>query len=340
MRRVIIFTFLCFGLLNIIAQNKFDNFVVSGYRCVIIPSEKFMLKTSHPEWTKQYSEGKVLHIELTDATGRMPKDTLFIYTNDIKNLVLNFSTIEVSDALNVDSMNLTLAAGSRGEMNLSANLLEVNIGAGSKLTLSGDIKSIVGRVEGNSHLKGNNLIVSNTNLKVKGNSTADIQTFPLPSEKDEGIGTLTFCFLVTVIIISILSFLFHIQKKRKVNLLNDAEINDIEREIVMYKKTDRYITLIEKEVEINDEYMPVIEQKDLYDNLNGSFPELISTIRKAYPKMSLDDLYFCVLSSLDLKNKTIAFCMRTTIGALRTRKNRIKRDMEEETFQRIFAKNQ
>ena len=108
----------------------------------------------------------------------------------------------------------------------------------------------------------------------------------------------------------------------------------------MYKKTDRYITLIEKEVEINDEYMPVIEQKDLYDNLNGSFPELISTIRKAYPKMSLDDLYFCVLSSLDLKNKTIAFCMRTTIGALRTRKNRIKRDMEEEAFQRIFARNQ
>lgn len=167
-----------------------------------------MLKTSHPEWTKQYSEGKVLHIELTDATGRMLKDTLFIYINDIKNLVLNFSTIEVSDALNVNSLNLTLAAGSRGKMNLSANLLEVNIGAGSKLTLSGDIKSIVGKVEGNSHLKGNNLIVLNTNLKVKGNSTADIKRSPLPSEKNEGISTLTFCFLVTVFIISILSFYF------------------------------------------------------------------------------------------------------------------------------------
>lgn len=338
MRRVIIFTFLCFGLLNIIAQNKFDNFVVSGYRCVIIPSEKFMLKTSHPEWTKQYSEGKVLHIELTDATGRMPKDTLFIYTNDIKNLVLNFSTIEVSDALNVDSLNLTLAAGSRGEMNLSANLLEVNIGAGSKLTLSGDIKSIVGRVEGNSHLKGNNLIVSNTNLKVKGNSTADIQTFPLPSEKDEGIGTLTFCLFI-IIVIAFLSFLlFDRQKKKKKDLLYSTEICEIENEITLFKKTSHYITLAEKEPEIDTEYMPVIEQKDLYSNLNIAFPKLIAVIRSAYPNINLEDLYLCVLSALKLRNKTIAFCLRTTIGALRTRKNRMKQNMEEKTFQLIFDK--
>lgn len=32
MRRIIIFTSLCFGLLNIIAQNKLDNFIVSGLR--------------------------------------------------------------------------------------------------------------------------------------------------------------------------------------------------------------------------------------------------------------------------------------------------------------------
>ena len=330
-----LFLSLCFGIAKMSADSECNKFVISGYRCVIVPSDKYKIKISHPEWSKQHIEGEILHIELIDATGKMPKDTLFLYTNDIKKLVLNFSTLEMPQTFKADTMQLSLAAGSRGKAQITANQLNLNIGSASKLTLSGDIQNLIGKVEGNSHLKAEELKVANSAVKVTGNSSADIQTIPFTTEKKEPSSSFSYILFIIVLIILILFAIYHRKKKKTISLHTHKETY-IENEIMQFKETSLFTTLINKEPEIDAEYMPILEQKDLYEKLNDAFPKLTTKLQEAYPGMNREDLYFCILSVLKFKNRTIAYCLRTTTGALRTRKNRIKKDMVENIFQQIF----
>lgn len=336
--KIVTFIIISLSILKISGQGRYSEFVISGYRCVIIPSEIFAIKTSHPEWSKQYSKGTTLHIELTDATGRMPKDTVFIYTDDIKELILNFSTIEMAETLEDDSLSITLAAGSRGEIKLSANLLKVNIGAGSELTLSGEIDSVIGKVEGNSHLESNNLKVFSSNLRLKDNSTSNIRISPLTPNDSEESEYSSFVFFAAIFFIVFLLFILFYKQKKKIKLLHRTENNDVENEVLQFRETSIFRVLTEKELDINSEYMPILEQKDLYEELKKSFPNLISIVRKSYPSANWEDIYLCILSALKLKNKTIAFCMRTTTGSIRTRKNRIKQNVSEKIFLLFFSK--
>ena len=55
-----------------------------------------------------------------------------------------------------------------------------------------------------------------------------------------------------------------------------------------------------------------------------------------YPHLNEEDLLFCILSALHFRKRLICYCMKTTSGALRARKNRLKRNLAEDTFQMIF----
>ena len=93
----------------------------------------------------------------------------------------------------------------------------------------------------------------------------------------------------------------------------------------------------EKQIKSGD-YIRPDEQRLLYQELDVSFKECIAGITEIYPKMSREDVYYCILSSQNYKSRTIMYCMSSSGGALRTRKNRLKKNMAEDTFQMIFRK--
>lgn len=80
------------------------------------------------------------------------------------------------------------------------------------------------------------------------------------------------------------------------------------------------------------------EQEELYKDLEECFREFIHVFTKAYPKLSDDDIRFAIFSAMCFRLRLIAYCMNVSEGALRTRKNRLKKNLAEETFSMMFGR--
>ena len=94
---------------------------------------------------------------------------------------------------------------------------------------------------------------------------------------------------------------------------------------------------VEKQIKSGN-YIKPDEQRLLYQELDICFKEFIVYITQIHPKMSREDIYYCILFSQNYKSRTIMYCMSSSGGALRIRKNRLKKNMAEDTFQMIFRK--
>lgn len=91
----------------------------------------------------------------------------------------------------------------------------------------------------------------------------------------------------------------------------------------------------DKEIASGD-YMKVNEQKELYQELDACFTDFINSLCTACPGINQEDIYYCILSHLDYRNRVIVYAMRASSGTLRTRKSRLKKAMPEDTFKVIF----
>lgn len=181
----------------------------------------------------------------------------------------------------------------------------------------------------------------------------------------------TICFILILLLSGGLCFYLYLKKKYKEYLLRKRilTLNDQNQTISNYleKKLGREIPLLqtvtafkreqlqkgidafnaspwkeklneaEKQIKSGD-YIKPDEQKLLYQELDTCFKEFITDITKIYPKMSKEDIYYCILCNQNYKSRTIMYCMSSAGGALRTRKNRLKKNMAEDTFQMIFHK--
>lgn len=78
-------------------------------------------------------------------------------------------------------------------------------------------------------------------------------------------------------------------------------------------------------------------QEELYRELEECYHEFKEIFVKTYPNLSKDDFYFCTLSSLNFRTRLITYCMKTSGGSLRIRKNRLKKNITEDTFLMIFG---
>ena len=92
----------------------------------------------------------------------------------------------------------------------------------------------------------------------------------------------------------------------------------------------------EKEI-IPGDYMKIDEQKQLLQELDTCFPAFINGLNEVCSGMSKEDVYYCILSHLDYRNRVIVYATRISSGALRTRKSRLKKSMPEEVFLLIFG---
>ena len=92
----------------------------------------------------------------------------------------------------------------------------------------------------------------------------------------------------------------------------------------------------EKEI-IPGDYMKIDEQKQLFQELDTCFQAFINGLNEVCSGMSMEDVYYCILSYLDYRNRVIVYATRISSGALRTRKSRLKKFMPEEVFLLIFG---
>ena len=92
----------------------------------------------------------------------------------------------------------------------------------------------------------------------------------------------------------------------------------------------------EKEI-IPGDYMKIDEQKQLFQELDTCFQAFINGLNEVCSGMSKEDVYYCILSYLDYRNRVIVYATRISSGALRTRKSRLKKFMPEEVFLLIFG---
>lgn len=92
---------------------------------------------------------------------------------------------------------------------------------------------------------------------------------------------------------------------------------------------------VQKEI-TSGEYIKPDDQDLLYRELDTHFKEFIAELVTSYPKIGKENIYYCILSGLKYRKRILVYCTRTSAGALRTRKSRLKKNMTKETFQFIF----
>ena len=125
----------------------------------------FCVEVGNPELGTRKLKDGILSFTLKDASGKMPKDVVYIYTNDIHRISMSYSELIADQSFSVDSLSISLAAGSMGTMNVKAKYLHVSAGAGSQLILKGETDVLDCTTKGNSCVNTNELKVRKKECK-------------------------------------------------------------------------------------------------------------------------------------------------------------------------------
>jgi len=102
----------------------------------------------------------------------------------------------------------------------------------------------------------------------------------------------------------------------------------------LFQKTISY-HLIEKNSD--GKYFDLNEQKQLYSDIFSTYTTLVSTIWVACPYLTIDDIIFCCLTKLGIRNSDICYCMGcVNKQTVNQRKYRIKKKMIEVKREDLF----
>ena len=82
----------------------------------------------------------------------MPKNVVRIYSNDVRRICMIYSELTTEELFAVDSLSVSLSAGSKGAMDVKAKYLQVSAGASSRFTLKGETDVLDCTIKGNSHV--------------------------------------------------------------------------------------------------------------------------------------------------------------------------------------------
>lgn len=184
MKTIFVILGLILSILVIHGQESALKLHFSGYKVIIIPSNKNSVEIQNPELgTKEVSAEKTSYT-ITDQRGRVPKDTAIVYCKDLKSLYLHNSVLEVQETLRLDSLILESAAAF-GRLDIEANYLLINIGAGSRFTFMGKVDEFDCNVGAGSSLDAANLDVNLANLDVMGHSNVTLNAKTIVERKIE-----------------------------------------------------------------------------------------------------------------------------------------------------------
>lgn len=151
------------------AEEPVKNFYFAGDKAVFIPSDTFHVEVDNPDLGIQELKDGILSFTLKDADGSMPKNVVRIYSNDVRRICMIYSELTTEELFTVDSLSVSLSAGSKGAMDVKAKYLQVSAGASSRFTLKGETDVLDCTIKGNSH-------VDFSGLKAKKKQCEELQT--------------------------------------------------------------------------------------------------------------------------------------------------------------------
>lgn len=120
------------------SQGQVVNFYFEGYKAIFIPSDTFRIEIKNPALGKKEIKNGILRLTVIEPTGRMPKDTVYIYTNKIRSVSMAYSEIEMPKQMSVDSLRVSMGGGSYGIINVKAEYLEISTVAASRVKIIGE----------------------------------------------------------------------------------------------------------------------------------------------------------------------------------------------------------
>lgn len=144
------------------AEEPAKNFYFAGYKAIFIPSDTFRIEVGNPDLGIQEMKDGTLSFRLKETNGPMPKDVVRIYTKDIRRISMIYSELIVDQAFAIDSLSLSLTAGSNGIVNVESKFLQVSVGAGSQLTVKGKTDLFDYMTKGNSYISMSELKAKKT----------------------------------------------------------------------------------------------------------------------------------------------------------------------------------
>lgn len=153
---------------------EFTRFDFSGYKVCIIPSDEFSISfEKNVKASKRISDDNTLTYIIEDQRGRVPKDTVYIYTDNIGYLSVHNGVLEILKPLKADSLTLSVAVSS-GIANLDVRHLDINVSGGGSLKLEGKAESAVFEVGASSHLDAKKFNVDKAKVDVRGYSSLKV----------------------------------------------------------------------------------------------------------------------------------------------------------------------
>lgn len=118
----------------------------------------------------------------------------------------------------------------------------------------------------------------------------------------------------------------------------DVKLKELEEEEVKSCIRSFHQTVWYKKISnLDEQWLSAKEQRELFKDLSTLFADLIETVKGEYPTIKEMDIYFCILSVVGYKLKTVAACLRTNDRNLSTRKSRLKKALSKNTFDFIFV---
>lgn len=145
------------------------------------------------------------------------------------------------------------------------------------------------------------------------------------------------------------------QKRVDTMLLKEEEVSESNKEDLNKKRselTERQIQLCISVLKTTDCYdqLEALERathkqllmmrslrKGIRSEISNAFVDVMMNLKERYPALTGDDIFYCVLSLLCCSKTVMMELMDATSDALKTRKNRIKNQMDAQIFDRVFG---
>lgn len=100
-----------------------------------------------------------------------------------------------------------------------------------------------------------------------------------------------------------------------------------------YRRLNELIQAVPKQqIRISDTYREVI-----VNSVRKTFADVMGGLKEHYPTLTNDDSFYCVLSLLRCPKVIILYILNVSDDALKVRKNRIKKKIDDDLFKRIFT---
>lgn len=146
--------------------------------------------------------------------------------------------------------------------------------------------------------------------------------------------------VIVFFVIQILLVIYYYYKVKAVNNDDSVYIKEqIENSRTSFlEKTDGAL-LEELRVLNGTQYLPENKRLLLISDVRSTHDKIVEYLRTQVPELNEDDINYCLLCCLGLKNNSISACMATSEDALRKRKSRIRKKISDELATYIFDEN-